>query len=641
VVEQGSFIIAAETLVSGKPYRREYVFDSKRFAPSTWQWLASGLSDLAEVTRVTPMSTNAAWGLNLGLDRLDQIDRWHDLSTSTVPSAVTSRERLELLKALETFLARDKLSALAKNRTFLQTCRFLDTYIFVDEKNSPLHAVATPYTSHTLSYESKSRMLISELPGSMGVQGSKRVPLAALRHENLSELQAQTSRLIDSDIRAIEQACMSALDVYETACAKLEDLRTTAIPPNRERQLRDLARGQNINKKLARLDDCEAYELCTLYVQIAAGIKPPLDNSSSGALLGGRALAVRLCEITGYWEHTEFLAMARLDLEPPLEILVACALPIQLKTKWNRASVIELDASRITGQHPDYCLQSVKSKTQDHTPIVYLARPGKTQENGSEDLGNDVYLGNGDICAARAIRTLLEILQRRKNVGSVDHTEVRLWLTARRGVFETPVAFALPLTAFQDRFGLPRFSWEMVRSQALASVGVAKGGFRAAVEAAGHANPWTTVKYLDTVMLRNLNAANSLEFERRFDQAIKYRHDGRKRSRQADKSMPVGDGTTCRDPQSPPEAAWIAEGMCGGLNCHTGSGCKNNRIELDDCRIEEVARTKRYYESSSERLFEANPKAFSKYHLPSLIFNLSLYRAIEHGPYRHLLRRYE
>jgi len=64
-------------------------------------------------------------------------------------------------------------------------------------------------------------------------------------------------------------------------------------------------------------------------------------------------------------------------------------------------------------------------------------------------------------------------------------------------------------------------------------------------------------------------------------------------------------------------------------------------LEITADRIEEVARTKTYYEQNWNRLANENEVAFEQVHLPRMEFVFGLYGIIKRGPYRHLLNQYE
>lgn len=637
MLEQSTYIIVSSQIRGSKTYRRVWLYCREDFSSTTWSWLGPGLAQLAERTALKPITPKAAWALHKGLSKLDGIPAWLEQAV-TPPEAINARQVVQLFSALESLFEGEPESKHVQESAFRATRHFLESRISLASPDLSKHRLRRLFRAR-LTYASEGRKLISEVPGSLGAAHLARVPLAALPHENIADLIAKTGEVIDSDIEAITSACTKTLDAYEGACAELQKLRRASISAETEEELRRFIRGANINAKVQQLGDQDALLLSALYLQIGSGLKPKIEIAKEGWHLGGRALAPRLCAHLGYPTQTSFQKVARLDAEPYIEVIVACALLIQLRTKWNHSSVVSLTKHDIRGEYPFFKIQAVKTKTQDHTPIAYTGIPADADQH----LQDCVYFAKDDDAAARAIQTLLRILQTKVERGIVPSSEVRLWLShVDRGKEVHEFAgFAAALRQFIKKHGLPRFSWEMVRVQALASMGARKGGFAAAVDAAGHTHPWTTASYVDKLILRSMNAAISLEFERRFDAMIRAGLEEKSKRTKGAPPTPIGDGSSCRNPRSPPVEEWIKFGMCDGKRCHLGEGCENRVIELNDDRIEELVRTKRFYETACERLYEANPIAFEHYHLPSVLFNLALYQTVQHGPYRHVLRRFE
>jgi hypothetical protein len=134
-----------------------------------------------------------------------------------------------------------------------------------------------------------------------------------------------------------------------------------------------------------------------------------------------------------------------------------------------------------------------------------------------------------------------------------------------------------------------------------------------------------------------MNSAINLEFERRLDASIRYLVKEKDVKPRALHAVPIGDGASCSNSSDPPDEAWASFGVCNAKNCHSGNGCVNRVLEVNTARIEEVMKTKAFYERNWRRLINENHAAFQKYHLPAMIFNVAFYGALKRGPYRHLV----
>jgi hypothetical protein len=190
------------------------------------------------------------------------------------------------------------------------------------------------------------------------------------------------------------------------------------------------------------------------------------------------------------------------------------------------------------------------------------------------------------------------------------------------------------LSALREKYDLPKFTFEQIRVQKLTVVSLEKGPV-AAAEIAGHSFFGSIGGYIDHLLTRRVNSSINLEFQRRWEAEV-LSHIRREHIK--DPLVPIGDGSSCVAPNSPPEPTWLHAGVCDGARCHSGgSGCPNRVLVVDADRVIEVRLTKEYYERNWQRLYASNPEAFSAVHLPRMEFNLYLHEHLKTGPYRHLL----
>jgi hypothetical protein len=443
-----------------------------------------------------------------------------------------------------------------------------------------------------------------------------RAPVGALPHANPAELKTLTIARLQADMQRITDACLSELAAYERAGEVLDKLRRFSTEGrNIADSLKKKRKGnKRLEEPMALLSNKQRTALTAYYVD--------LDNAPNASFerpsyLGSSFLEDELSGLMGI-QPDHFLRCVRYRYYPHQPVLVAAIVLLQIHTAWNVSSVMELKASTIQklgeGQ---YLIQSFKTKTSADTPPVLLE-------------GDD----NPGVIALRFALTRLQLLKMR---GWVDKNEDMLWLSPRSNYDSSrglPVSNLLKgLKTLIAKHSLPNFSFEQVRVQALTIVNLEKGPI-AAAEAAGHRDFGSIGGYIDHLVTRRTNSSISLEFEKRWEQEIAERN---KRGRQPRSLMPIGDGATCTDPERPPDESWLQAGVCNSEHCHSGNGCPNRTLVINQKRIAEVLLTNRYYEANWQRLYAGNPQAFAAIHMPRMEFNFYLYAYLQKSPYRSLL----
>jgi hypothetical protein len=303
--------------------------------------------------------------------------------------------------------------------------------------------------------------------------------------------------------------------------------------------------------------------------------------------------------------------------------MLASLLCLQKDTAWNNNSVLELDLDGIVIRDDTIEIQGYKSRVGKETPLVILDSEHAT--------------------SIRAISFLIARLDLMKKWGLVAPSEKRLWLNAtsmRTTAERRPVPYVgwgSALKPFQAKWKLPKFSFEQVRVQASVLIGIA-GGIEAMRRQQHHGSINSTARYFDQPLTRRINAASNLEFQRRVEQQFIKVVDIHRRPDGSSMLLPIGDGTSCIDPGRPPFDDYLDGDMCAGTHCHSNQGCPNNRFIVDRERIEEAARTERYYQANWARLLDENESAFAEYHLPSMAFNKCLLEVLVRGPFGHVVR---
>jgi hypothetical protein len=462
------------------------------------------------------------------------------------------------------------------------------------------------------------RELISDLPK------PGRAPIGAVTFGSHSELKEATLTTLRDDLADILRCCEDVLNRYQLALEFLNDLEQLSIP---------LAEVERISAKTTHsLRDepkeiWSSQDLRTYLSLIKKGIiHSTADRKNYGLKkrlhpLGAKEIFV--AGLHGMANGSNIKDLMRLDVAPPSDVLLACALILQIHTHWNFISVLELGATDSLVTSFPHRLQSIKPRTSDQTPIVFVER--------------------SDRLVIRALALLRHRWELIVAAGIIDKEENSIWISSRflKGVPPHPVAgWAGELREFTKAYKLPSFTLEQVRVQCLALVATTRRSLAGATQSAGHVSGSTTLRYIDKTMLRRLNSSNLLEFERRLESTIHYEM-GRNASGRRLTHLSMGDGTQCADPLRPPNAAWLSAGVCAGEMCHQGEGCPHRRIVIDRARLEEVIRTKNYYVSNWTRLADENFVRFERVHFPQMLFSLALYGVVRKGPYRHLVARIE
>ncbi|MET3384175.1 hypothetical protein [Variovorax paradoxus] len=585
------------------------------------RWIWPLLIDLERRSQLVPLSNPEVCRFAHALHLVKNLRTWSELVMKS-PAEATLEEAVALFSRFESVLRGhahiSPLEASAISRAFR---RYVGEFLQSESVDGRMARLSKMYRT-VFTCRPEGRALISDIPH------ASRAPLGAIRHSSFAELQAHTKQTIETDLFRIQEACQDVLTRYERAVAAIESLRKGSIPAEMERSLRArIEFDSRFPSKRTSWDHEETEALLLLLVQVAAGVKPPLVFRDPSVHLAKSELVLpRFREICGGISNGKTLAqLSSLDIAPPAEILLACALTVQIHTCWNFASVIELTRADIAIEKFPHSLQSIKPKTRDHTPKVIVER--------------------GDVNVIRALRLLdrrMELLIER---GWVAEDEKRIWIGSRL-LMTRRIAnltnWGGALQKLQTKYDLPKFSLEQVRVQCLGALQGTRDGLQRAMLAAGHASESTTFGYINKLLLRRQNSANALEFERRLDATVRYMIDPD--SVAEDQKLipyPIGDGSSCRNPHSPPNEAWLDAGICRASECHTASGCPNRLITITQERIEEVVRTRKYYESNWLRLVDENDAAFERVQLPQMLFNFALYGVLGRGPYRHLVSQYE
>lgn len=469
----------------------------------------------------------------------------------------------------------------------------------------------------------KNRKLFSELPD--GASAAPRYPLGALPHESLSDLKAQFQQTLDADLSRIVQGATKDLDNFAAQQSMLDRL---AAVDCQEAQLEQLKltiescskRAIKVTPRIVRLADPPT--LLAAYISVVRNWTQRGEGPIRPTIYG----AEKLCAMARSHGVTIPVNRAYQLLHPEVLTqaeLLACALILQCASKWNFTTVLNLTTHGITPDGAGFIVRSWKGKTNQTSP--------------------DLLVSSKDHDVLRALHMLQSNLKSIKHLGWVDCGEKRLFFNthlARSGKVRPYANWDYVLKQFIARHGLPRFTPEQVRVQALTAFHQANNSLDATQRIAGHANSITTVRYLEQSIMRAMNSSINLAYQRELERSVRFALD----NNQAPTGrlfLALGDGSSCVNPKLPPRPDMLVDGACEANECHVGAGCPNRRIIIDHQALRDLTCTRRFYRRHWRSLLDENAEAFEKYHGPAILFAFGLREIVAKGPYRRYLAKVE
>ncbi|RYH53695.1 MAG: hypothetical protein EON54_13510 [Alcaligenaceae bacterium] len=601
-----------------KLHQREYIRDQSisvsEVGQDAWRWLFDGLDRLAARSQENPVSLSLWSNLQRGLGYAKDIPEWKHL-VSLPPAKVSVEDVVRFFSEFELALfANDSLTPGVQRRISWDVRRFVTEVTKASSSDRRFKLVRSLYRSILTDFGGH-RALISDIPA------LDSPPIGALKHSSNFELKESISTALHADLDSIKKVCITILDSYDAAIAEVASLDAVELDPTREADIRRRVRAADLRSWSKQ--DIDLY--LALRVQEVSGKVAALNYLDSRGRREPTGAKARLRErLGGLSNGPSISALIEIALAPPTLVLLACALILQIHTHWNFISVLEMAYEKLkVGVFP-HRLQSVKPRTSDATPVVFVERC--------------------DVLVLRAMKSLTDRRERLVKAGRIGAEVKSVWISgeAVRGGGDWPVvSWGGVLRRMTERYQLKPFTLEQVRCQCLAVISIGSRGLSGVVQSAGHSSDRTSLRYIDQVLLRRLNSAHLLEFEKRLEQAIYYSAKEISEGKQYEYLIPIGDGASCAAPNDPPQSDWLDAGICRAEHCHQGTGCVHRRLEIDEARVEEVVRLKRYYVENWEQLATQNMVSFERIHAPQILFNFALYGVLRRGPYRHLVKRYE
>lgn len=577
---------------------------------SSWVWAAiNAEADRSEIRRSQNAEISACLKV---LESLKSHVRWRRLSSKTVEQ-LEMEDLILMFSDIEDKISESAYSPNVKHSYSIRTRALLKRYL-KKMGFAKIERVSVYFKSKLQLDRSQHRKLISDMPVKSGSDVVP--PLGALRHENIANLRRKTEEALLETLDKITNACVCVLDAADKQYAGVQTLlREPVDEVMLARLLAHALTGRFDVKTRAWVGMLDIREVAHAYLHIVLRCLPLNERATNLQILRQKEIDKYLCRRLDL-ARSSFVLFFQVGT---LRTLVACLLLIQRHTKWNVNSVLELNETFISAVEPPFEMHSLKKRTNTLTPVVLVEK--------------------GDSNVLRAIEYLRDRLRFMKQMKWLSEEENRFWLSAKSAragkKIEPLIGWGSELINFCADFGLPKFSFEQMRVQTLALEAVQRGA-SSAQGSAGHQSISTTGIYIDQLLLNRLNSAVNYEFQLRIESEVVYVNDETQRGPIL--MFPVGDGSSCSNPSSPPFDEYLKQGACDGNRCHSDGGCENNTIRIDDLRVEEAVRTSLYYGANWKRLHENNVDAFVDRHLPNMIFNIALIEVLKRGPYGHLVK---
>lgn len=469
---------------------------------------------------------------------------------------------------------------------------------------------AKSFVLNNRRWRRKPQLPLNDLPSALG-----QIP-----HIDLRDLRRKAELDLQYRKKSIEQLALKEIENYETIFSLHHSL--IANQPQ-ELLCEELTtwitcdRGDN-----GRLPSCTPHQFAAVILKLVQDKPPPLD--SNGFPLRLRIPRSRLDwsllpQIDAYrWRISVwpwFFAQQRL----PNAVLTAIFILLLSHTGWNPSSVgsLTIDGIIATPQG-GYKLQGYKSKTDDHTPTSEVPRYQSA------------------VC--KAIDLLLWNYRQLVNLRLLDpEQETRVWFGWQDNNFKTTVDVIsrTRIASICERHNIEYFTPSELRPIRAALEYLPQRDIEAVRVLLGHTDLITSDTYLENTLFFRLNEAMMLEFQRRIETTLTYATGGEamliQRSldtRHIDRTLflvPTGDGGVCANSfDGPLYTRAEKDEPCAGLACHSDGGCKHYHLIVNATTLEIAMRTRLYYRTRWQRLYETNPATFTEMHLPKLMYTCVL-----------------
>ncbi len=459
-------------------------------------------------------------------------------------------------------------------------------------------------------------------------------PLGATPHSTIEQLREREVERMTADIERLRQGCRDELRFWRQVRERMTDMEKYRPTKDETKLVGLYLRGGMTNYRMNLLGECSISGIASAIVRYAntrGNPRHPERKSWAKDLVFEPLLDFYQIPV----DRTEGLHSKHiyfLSRNIHMRELLAAFLALLIHTRFNGHSLRSVQRNWIK-ENPDgsFSVDAFKGKTGRFTPTVDITRENQP--------------------AYDAIKLLIWNHDQLRKFGHIGPDENRIWFcwnnknTVMTEPFTNPdQAKRILLTQLKMQW----FSNDQIRTHMLTLDKFRSGReFETIRQDAGHQSLNTTAHYFDQLSTQLHSSAINLEYKRRLDATIKFAiSDDREffakkfDPRFVDKNLlfPIGDGTSCSSPYSPPDPGWLFDGVCDAKRCHAGDGCPNNRIIVGKARVREIWATSEYYANNWHRLLVANEQAFMAWHGPAMIFNLALKSYIRSSTFWPMIR---
>lgn len=616
---------AVHILINNKVYGRTYqrlvdVTEPLRSVSQT-SWISIALSNISRLSNLKPAHTTSALAISALARFIAKIDMSNELFNLSTGS-LTNSSVYEFMYLFEDFLESEKKSENAKNTASVEVLRLILIGLQGVKTGEVLVKQAINFKSRFVRGQFNTG-LVSDMGDIKGI-GKDFVPVGAIAHESFAGLYEDIKSRIDEDLNHVIKCCVSDIERFESVRKTMSRLSGMHVEPD---VIEFIQKCMSKSKGISN-DDFIQYNSIPAELILAAHIKILDGMVGVNSVLRGRVYFNKIDRAVDeiFGDMSGFFASSRSILESRYRCtgqeLLSIFILLLCHTGWNPGGLIGMTRNRMNKDGSTWEIQGFKSKTDDDTPIEYL--------------------GKHHVGANKALSRLGWHHQR-----MVDDKIIKdqsLWYTSFiPGGDVKPMVGLVPKSVFFSRHKLPKFKLIQIRNQVLEKIRLEGRSIEQLRRKAGHKEARTTVGYLDNPVNRRMYSSLNFEFSRRLEETVIFRLQevGKLMDQVCDQSlvrealiMPIGDGSYCSNPNAPPDSAIVKDGVCAALTCHSGEGCSNRRIVIDNSSLESLIRKRNYYLNNWARLESNNPSAFREFHWESMLFVLGLYHYVFNSSYR-------
>ncbi|SDH57472.1 hypothetical protein SAMN05216466_11141 [Paraburkholderia phenazinium] len=325
-----------------------------------------------------------------------------------------------------------------------------------------------------------------------------------------------------------------------------------------------------------------------------------------------------------------------------VHVYMACLVLLMLETGWNSSTVLTLTSDRIEEIDGKYYLHGYKSKSGQNqrsetnaSGSAVQSTPQRSESNGlvskiyeEDDLAKPVKMENPIV-----VRAINLLLSHRANIDKNSKTDTRqLFLLMSLKIKQGNQMFRVPdigqaTRQFCDFIGHPPFLIDDLRKQAVNTKYVRTRDLRLAQADLGHANPGSTLTYVNGAALRQSKESIIKDFGSILSDSYLFaagklfvNPDAKDRKSRLTRTLLL----------FPPSSLHAEDGDSIADRWLNSDGTFSFQIGEEE--IAYCVYQKNYYRKSCAKLVSENPRRFAKYHLPRILFCEALHRFIAQSP---------